>query len=292
MQETHWMQLLRDVVHDLKAPLSSIKILIDGIEEVGDLNEKQQYFADRARIKLVHMIHMFNTVMEMAYIDADYPLQLAMIDLDAVIRRQVNLLEDVATQRHIDVSVQIADPIGLIEADERMINQVILNLLSNAIKYNTENGFVKITVSDAPDRVTMTIEDCGRGIPLADQPHVFDRFFRSKGASKIEGTGLGLSIVKTAIDRHDGMITLHSVLDQGTTFTVMLPRRFGASAEPLGRVTGEIARINSEGESLNQPGAPNKGDEITDAVDDRIQESQDTADEIADSHAKAGRQHG
>jgi two-component system phosphate regulon sensor histidine kinase PhoR len=279
MQETSWMQVLRDVVHDLKAPLSSIKILIDGMEEVGELNDKQQHFAERARVKLIQMVTMLNTIMEMAWIDSDQPMQWAMIDLEAVIRRQIVLLEDVAAQRHVEMRVMLPERIGLIEADERMINQMILNLLSNAIKYNTENGFVNVQVNDAPEQVTILIEDCGRGIPLDDQPFIFDRFFRSRETGKVEGTGLGLSIVKAAVDRHLGTISVKSEPNQGAAFTVILPRRRGTgSSDPAG------------GDELHELSAPNQGDEISDAVDDRIQESHDVSDDIADSHARAGRQ--
>ena len=290
MQEANWMQILRDVVHDLKAPLSSIKILIDGMEEVGDLNPKQQYFAERARLKLVQMTHMLNTVMDMAWIDSDHPLNLAPVDVAVVIHKQVSLLEDVAAQRQIDVRVNAPERSAPIEADERMISQIVLNLLSNAIKYNNDNGYVDIQLRDESDQVVLVVEDCGRGIPLSDQPHVFERFFRSKGVSKVEGTGLGLAIVKTAIDRHYGRVTLESESDKGTTFTVILPRRHSPLAEKPERATRELPRAKATGETARVSDVLSSGDETIDAVDDRIQESQDASEDIADAHAGAGRQ--
>ncbi|MFN8529437.1 MAG: HAMP domain-containing sensor histidine kinase [Anaerolineae bacterium] len=287
-QDTGWMQVLGNIVHDLKAPLSSVKTLIDGIAEVGELNDRQQYFADRARGKLVHMVGMINTILEMTWMDADHPLSLAPVDLYSMIQYNLSLQQEAADQRSIELRSEIPASLGLIEADERLMQQMLSNLIGNAVKYNRDNGYVKVTAVSESDRVRLTIEDSGKGIPLEDQPHVFERFYRAKASSKVEGTGLGLAIVKTAVERHHGEISFVSVPDQGSTFTLVLPRHQAPPEAAPERATGEMRRISDSVEGHSWSVVEDTGEEKLDAVDDSIQEAQDGADEIADAHAEAG----
>jgi len=267
-----------------------MKTLIDGIAEVGELNEKQRYFADRARTKLITMAQMMTTVLEMAWVGAEHPLSVSPVSLRTLVAHNVSLLEDVAAARNIEMRVNIPEEFPLIDADERMVNQIVLNLLANAVKYNVDGGFVSVTVREEPDRVYLIIQDSGKGIPVEDQPFVFERFYRARAVSKIEGTGLGLAIVKTAVERHGGEITFTSQLGTGTTFTVILPRRQPSLDEQPSRSTGEMYRPIDRAEGGNSVFETGHGSEPMDAVDDSIQESQDESDEIADSHAEAGRE--
>jgi signal transduction histidine kinase len=100
---------------------------------------------------------------------------------------------------------------------------MIGNLLDNAIKYTPENGVVHITVEAEGDQVILRIRDNGIGIPQADQPYLFDKFFRATNLPEdLPGTGLGLSIVKSIVDNHGGRIWVDSKLGEGTIFTVVL----------------------------------------------------------------------
>ncbi|MDX2160688.1 MAG: HAMP domain-containing sensor histidine kinase [bacterium] len=287
-QQDHWMQILSTIVHDLKAPLSSAKTLIDGIGEVGELNEKQRHFSERARAKLLQLTGMINSILEIAWMDADAPLQLTEIDLTLLIRHHLNTFQEAAAQRHIELRSTIPERLPFIEGDERLIHQILHNLFGNAVKYNCDEGYVQVTVIDHGDQVQISVEDCGKGITPEDRAHVFERFYRSKGTAKIEGTGLGLAIVKAAVERHHGSIWFESEVDQGTTFTFVLPRRQDQQAEPPEFATREIRRAVPLGEGLNYAAGEDSGAERLDAVDDRIQESHDSGDETADARAEAG----
>jgi signal transduction histidine kinase len=101
---------------------------------------------------------------------------------------------------------------------------MIGNLLENAIKYTPKGGEVSLSAAVEGDQIILKVRDTGPGIPPADQPYLFDKFFRASNVvGRTPGTGLGLSIVKSIVDHHDGRIWVDSALNKGTTFTVVLP---------------------------------------------------------------------
>jgi len=111
-----------------------------------------------------------------------------------------------------------------VSADRRMMEQVIANLLDNAIKY-TERGGVTVTLGGSGDRAFGEVEDTGPGIPEADQPRIFERFYRVDKARSREkgGTGLGLSIVKHIVTLHGGEVSVRSRPAGGSVFRFEIP---------------------------------------------------------------------
>lgn len=287
MQEQKWIQQLSQIVHDLKSPLSSTKTLLDGIEGVGELNERQTYFMERAKVKLVQMTSMINTIMEVAWLDADQPLTFTEIDLPALLRHTIDMLKESADERGLTINQTIDESVNIITADAQRMGQVLNNLLSNAVKYNRDEGQINISVTNKADHVQVKIADCGNGIPFDDQPYIFEKFYRSKMTtrSKIEGTGLGLAIVKAVIDKHGGEVWFESVPEKGTTFTFTIPHQVVNETKSL-KTASEL--LLSTPKKLHSPAYLTRGDEVRDAVDDSIQESYDR-NEDADSHAEAGR---
>jgi two-component system sensor histidine kinase VicK len=111
------------------------------------------------------------------------------------------------------------------------MRQVIRNLLSNAIKYSPAGGAITVALLASHDTLALRITDTGLGIPAADLPYIFDKFYRvqTSATQDIEGSGLGLAIVKAIVEQHSGQVTAESVETQGSTFTVTLYK----SASPL-----------------------------------------------------------
>jgi signal transduction histidine kinase len=112
-----------------------------------------------------------------------------------------------------------------VEADHTRILQLLTNLLVNAIQYNREGGRVTLAIAQEGSEAVLTVEDTGVGIAAADQPRVFERFFRADKARSHEagGSGLGLAICQSIVEAHHGSITFTSAPGTGTTFTVRLP---------------------------------------------------------------------
>ena len=160
-----------------------------------------------------------------------------------------------------------------------------MNLLSNAIKYNQRGGDVWITAQGRADEIEVTLRDTGCGIAPEDLPNVFDRFFRSQmtGDEAVEGTGLGLSIVKSIVEQHGGRVWVESVIDEGTTFSFVLPR--------LAPSRGSSDQREPPSEPLDAPETfphdhSDPGGEEIDAVDDNFQEPPAARDD--DEAANAG----
>ena len=112
----------------------------------------------------------------------------------------------------------------MVYLDPKMLKNILINLLSNAIKYSGENTTIACHTSFDGQQLKMVITDQGKGIPIEDQPHLFDRFFRARNVENIQGTGLGLNIVKRYLDLMKGNIQFDSELGKGTTFVVTIPQ--------------------------------------------------------------------
>ena len=119
-----------------------------------------------------------------------------------------------------------------VNMDVSKFTQVVINLVSNAMKFTRDEGHVKVTVTGLSDRARVEVADDGVGIPAAMLPHVFERFTRARrlGLRGEETIGLGLSLCKTIVEWHDGTLSVASTEDQGTVFTVELPRAEGAGS--------------------------------------------------------------
>jgi signal transduction histidine kinase len=114
------------------------------------------------------------------------------------------------------------------------LRQAISNLVDNAIKYTPTGGQVRIQLTAENGLFRVAVSDTGVGIALADQAHLFEKFFRVKqrGSTQVKGSGLGLAIVKSIVERHGGRVWMESKLGQGSTFYMEVPREAGS---PPGR---------------------------------------------------------
>ena len=107
--------------------------------------------------------------------------------------------------------------------DNKLLQLIFTNIVTNAMKYSPENSLIEIQVSKQDEQICFKVRDQGDGIPLEDQPHVFDFFRRGKNTHDIPGTGLGLNIVKHCVELHNGKISFVSEVNIGTCFSFSLP---------------------------------------------------------------------
>jgi signal transduction histidine kinase len=111
----------------------------------------------------------------------------------------------------------------LIFVDKRILKNILINMISNAIKYSNDNTSIDITLNKQSSTLSIDVKDHGVGIPLEDQPHIFERFYRANNSGNMPGTGLGLSIVKKYVEILNGDISFSSIPNKGTTFHINLP---------------------------------------------------------------------
>ncbi len=147
------------------------------------------------------------------------------VALDVCDRYAVEGLRSLAETKQVIVVAGLPDELPMVTGDPYRLRQMIGNLIENAIKYTPLGGQVEISAEAEGDQVILRVRDNGPGIPPADQPYLFDKFFRASNVpEESTGTGLGLSIVKSIVDNHQGRIWVDSKLGAGTVFTVVLPR--------------------------------------------------------------------
>jgi signal transduction histidine kinase len=145
------------------------------------------------------------------------------VDLSALAGDVVREVRVLAGQKQITVAYENAEGIH-VQGDGQRLRELLLILLDNAYKYTDEGGSVTVRVAREDGLVRLSVADTGHGIPAADQPRIFDRFYRvDKARSRsLGGTGLGLSIVRNLVQAMEGEVTVRSTVGKGSTFIVQL----------------------------------------------------------------------
>lgn len=211
--------------HDLKSPLSAVKGCIDLIENIGDLNEKQLYYIQRAFVGITRIETIIHNLLDYSRLSDGIPLDYVPFNLKNMIHEVTTLFVAELTTKKIHLQIDIDPSLDDVMGDESLLTHVVQNILGNAIKYNKPDGKIWITVSDERDYVRVDIRDTGIGIAVEDQNKIFDKYYRGKiGDGTIQGNGLGLSIVRLIVEKHEGLIWVNSQLEQGSTFSFTIPR--------------------------------------------------------------------
>jgi signal transduction histidine kinase len=218
------------VSHDLRTPITGIlgyaqllqrRLARDG-QDV-DLDRLREGLA-RIEATAARMNRLIGELLDATTADAGrpIPLQRAPIDLNELVRQVAELQQQAAPGHQIEVHASEEPVTGMWDADR--IERVVENLVSNAVKYSPDGGPVVITVRRKGDDAVLAVTDRGIGIPEADQPHVFERFYRAGAAERgIAGFGIGLAASCRIVERHGGTIGVESREGTGSTFTVRLP---------------------------------------------------------------------
>jgi signal transduction histidine kinase len=230
-------EFLSLVSHELRTPLTSIRGYLDLVldEEAGELNPEQRRFLKAVERNSGRLLRLVGDLLFVAQADAGrLTLERAKVDVAALAADCVEAARPVADQRTIDLQLATV-PVPALVGDRGRLAQVLDNLVSNALKFTPEGGRVEVRTSTTDDCVYLEVEDSGIGIPAAEQPRLFERFFRAASATEqaIPGTGLGLAIVKAIVEAHAGRIEVVSAPGKGTTFRVELPLREVRSADPV-----------------------------------------------------------
>lgn len=219
-------EFIATVSHDLRTPLTAIQGYIDLLPRVGPLTEQQREFITRLQRSLSSVTQLVTDLLEIGRVEVGFDLEMSQVDLGALINEAVAELRPEADAKRQHLQVNVPVDLEPITGNPRRLRQVIVNLVSNAVKYTPENGHITVSVAESQEHVSISVTDDGIGIPLADQPFIFDKFFRvdSPETRDIPGTGLGLSIVKSIVEKHRGRVWVESTPGQGSTFTVLLPK--------------------------------------------------------------------
>ncbi len=223
--EAQRRRFVSDASHELKTPLASIRLLSDSIvqSEGMDAATMREFVTDIGA-EAERLQRTTEKLLNLSRRDDGVQGELQDVDLKAAVDGTRRLLEPLAQASSVTVETELAEGC-IVRATEDDIYHIVFNLVENAIKYNLPMGKVRVSVSREGDRCRLVVEDTGIGIPEADRPHVFTRFYRVDKARSREhgGSGLGLSIVHDAVKLYGGEITVDGVEPHGTRFTVDFP---------------------------------------------------------------------
>jgi signal transduction histidine kinase len=223
-------EFVTNISHDLRSPLSHMRGYLNLLENIGNLSEEQLKFIDRIKLSIEYMSRLVSKVLSLEMLDSNDSLKLTGFDVKEMIDEALALLELQATQRKVSIKTNYS---GLknprISADRLLLHQAVFNLVENAIKYSPMGGEVLVSTVKDSAKLSITVQDHGKGIAPLDQPKLFTRFFHIEETNNIEniGQGLGLAIAKSVVDKHGGTIKVHSQLGEGSIFTIEIPVRKG-----------------------------------------------------------------
>lgn len=219
-------QFVSNASHELKTPLSTMKILMETLiyQEPMDPAMTKEFLKD-CNAEIDRLNRIVSDLLTLASVDSgNAQFNRQELRLKDLILEQARRLSPLARERGIELECSVKDSVE-VSGDSFKLAQVIYNVIDNAIKYTPRGGSVRVDLFRQGKKAVIRISDTGIGIPAEDLPHIFDRFYRVDKARSREtgGTGLGLSIVKQIVLMHDGDITASSVENEGTTFTIELP---------------------------------------------------------------------
>lgn len=228
LQETDRLrrELISNVSHDLRTPLSSMQGYLEMLMRPNLANEERARFVEIAFKHCNRLTQLVKELFELSKLDAG---RVAPEREDFSL---AELLQDVmqkyslqAKQKSISVDMPNNSQLFMVNADISLIERVLENLIDNALRYTPEGGSVQLSLAQDKDKVKVDIKDDGIGLAEVDIPHIFERYYSAQTLTEYhqQSTGLGLAIVKRILELHDSVIEVESTLDQGTRFQFPLP---------------------------------------------------------------------
>lgn len=217
-------RFIADSSHELRTPLTSLKSEMEVNLRDKNLTAANAKKLITSNLEEVNRLQLLSdNLIKLTQYQSDSRLVFESIPLKPVIDDACKKVAGTAKRRGIKINNLVKD--CLIKGERNSIGELFVILLDNAVKYSLSGGEIILTSARADGRVLVEIKDHGIGISPIDMPHIFDRFYRgdkSRTKSDVSGYGLGLSIAKQIVDRHQGIITVASRLNAGTTFKLCL----------------------------------------------------------------------
>jgi signal transduction histidine kinase/DNA-binding response OmpR family regulator len=230
----HKSEFLASMSHELRTPLNAVigfsEVLLERM--FGDLNDRQDEYLRDILSSGRHLLDLLNDILDLSKVEAGrMDLQRSTFPVQQTLEYGLSMVRERAVRHGITLSLEVAPEVGLVEADELRVKQVMLNLLTNAVKFTPDGGEVVVRASlDGPELV-VTVNDTGIGIAPDDRERIFESFQQAgRGVQQQEGTGLGLTLSKRILELLGGRLWLETELGVGSTFGFAIP--LGTTSEP------------------------------------------------------------
>lgn len=219
--------LLSTVSHELKTRLTSVRMAVHLLldEKIGDLNIRQTELLLAAREDSEHLYRIIEGLLDIGRIRSGrLKMEQKPLNAEELVMQGVEAFRHAFQDKGIELTHELPPDLPQVVADATRVPLVLENLLSNALKYTAAGGQVTVRTEVEPQFVRFIVRDTGTGIPAADVPRVFQRFFRGSREGEPGGAGLGLAIVKEIVEAHGGTIAVESKEGDGSTFSFTLKR--------------------------------------------------------------------
>ena len=222
-------EFVSNVSHELKTPLTSMKVLADSLNGQEDVPiELYKEFMLDIGSEIERENKIINDLLSLVKMDKSASdLNIESVNMNALLEQILKRLRPIADKAHIDLVLESFRPVTA-EVDEVKITLAISNLIENAIKYNKESGWVHVSLNADHQYFYIKVEDSGIGIPQESLEHIYERFYRvdKSHSREIGGTGLGLAITRRSVLMHRGAIKVFSTEGEGTVFTIRVPLNY------------------------------------------------------------------
>ncbi|MEE1027577.1 MAG: HAMP domain-containing sensor histidine kinase [Agathobacter sp.] len=225
-------EFVSNVSHELKTPLTSMKVLADSINSMGSEAPKELYqeFMEDITNEIERETKIINDLLSLVKMDKTaVTLNIETVNINELLELILKRLQPIADKQKVSLVLESFRPVSA-DVDEVKLTLALTNLIENAIKYNKNDGegWVHVSLNADHQYFFVKVEDSGMGIPEDALEHIYERFYRvdKSHSREIGGTGLGLAITRSSILMHRGAIKAHSVLGEGTTFDVRIPLKF------------------------------------------------------------------
>jgi signal transduction histidine kinase len=225
--------LIAAISHDLRTPLTSLRLLAQGIEDgLLDPAQVDQGYAEEMGVHVRSLSAMVDDLFELTRLEAgDIQWSIQRVRLDQLVAETVEAMRSQADAKGIAVETRVQSNLAAAEANPEKLQRVLFNLIQNAIRHTPEDGSVTVAAEAAGQAIEVEVADTGSGIPATDRERVFEPFFRGDASRGSAGSGLGLSICRAIIEVHGGRIWLNST-DRGTRVRFTLPTADSSAPQP------------------------------------------------------------
>jgi len=223
-------QFLATVTHELRTPLHSIisygALILEGFVE-GELTAEQEEHIQFIVRRAEDLSHLVDDMLDLSKIEADrLEVKVEPLALEQSLTEVMNQLKPMASNKGLQLTLEMEDSLPMVLADSHRIRQVVINMASNALKFTEKGGVtIRCALLDRYDMLLISVCDTGIGISPAALDYIFEAFRQADGSTtrRFGGTGLGLTIARKLIELQGGEVSVESVVGQGSTFSFTLP---------------------------------------------------------------------
>jgi signal transduction histidine kinase len=226
-------EFVSSVSHELKTPLTTIKLLAHLLQRSELTEDEKLDYAKTIAVECDRQIDFVSNLLDLSRIESGaYKLRKTRVDIRELISSWIDVERRRANSLGLRLTTDLPTGLTAARGDIEALRRVMRGLIDNAIKYTRAGGHIRISAREAGEMIALSVSDTGEGIPAADLPHIFDKFYRA-GSEAMEtgdangtaapGVGLGLYLAQHIVGQLDGQLTVESTPGVGTTFTLLLP---------------------------------------------------------------------